>query len=57
MIIKYVIPIALKLMDDLKPDYKQCVIKLLQVLHNCMGNALDEQMPQPKLVKFYDLIK
>ena len=44
-------------MDDLKPDYKQCVIKLLQVLHNCMGNALDEQMPQPKLVKFYDLIK
>jgi hypothetical protein len=57
IIIKLVVPLAVKLMDELKPDYKSAVIKLLQALHNCMGSTLDDEMAPPKLIKFYDLLK
>jgi hypothetical protein len=51
------VPLAAKLMDDIKPDYKAATIKLLQVLHISMGPTLDEQMAHAKLVKFHELIK
>lgn len=57
IIIKLVVPLAVKLMDDIKPDYKASTIKLLQVLHSCMGPTLDDQMIQAKLLKFHELIK
>jgi hypothetical protein len=57
IIIKLVVPLASKLMDDIKPDYKAATIKLLQILHVSMGPTLDEQMAHAKLVKYHDLIK
>ena len=56
-IVKLVVPLAVKLMDDLKPDYKMAAVKLLGILHSCMGSTLEDQMPSAKLVKFYDLLK
>jgi hypothetical protein len=56
LVTKNIIPGALKLVDENKPDLKSAIKQFFQNLHSLMGKSLVDQVPANRVQAILDIV-